>query len=160
MEQKGGPPRARRPFAPLTLPRGRVPNSLPPRRAQLEERASSLSHAAVQALQDAEEAAEELAQARADCAAARAQLNWRLLEAEAEAGEEERRRLKVTTAKNPARTYLQEFIEGKWKLVVEVSEAMTSRHAIVIGKIHKAMMQRPNMDKQGALAMRKEKVGR
>jgi len=82
-------------------------------------------------------------------------------EAEAEAGEEERRRLKVTTAKNPARTYLQELIEGKWKLVVEVSEAMTSRHApIVIGKIHKAMMQRPNMDKQDALAMRKDIVGR
>ena len=81
-------------------------------------------------------------------------------EAEAEAGEEERRRLKVTTARNPARTYLQEFIEGKWKLVVEVSEAMTSRHAIVIGKIHKAMMQRPNLDKQDALAMRKDIVGR
>ena len=55
---------------------------------------------------------------------------------------------------------MQEFIEGKWKLFVEVSEAMTSRHAIVIQRIHKAMMQRPNMDKQDALAMRKDIVGR
>ena len=45
-------------------------------------------------------------------------------------------------------------------MVVEVNEAMTSRHAIVIQRIHKAMMQSPNMDKQDALAMRKDIVGR
>jgi hypothetical protein len=55
---------------------------------------------------------------------------------------------------------LQEFIEGKWRLVVGVSEAMTSRHASVIQRIHRAMMQRPNMDKQDALDMRKDLVGR
>ena len=37
---------------------------------------------------------------------------------------------------------------------------MTSRPAIVIQRIHNAMMQRPSMDKQDALAMRKDIVGR
>ena len=49
-------------------------------------------------------------------------------EAKAEAEEQtEERRFNVTTAKNRPRTYLQEWAFGKWKLVVEVSEAMTYR---------------------------------
>ena len=47
---------------------------------------------------------------------------------------------------------MQEWAFGKWKLVVEVSEAMTSWHTFVIERIHKAMRQRPSMDKQDALA--------
>ena len=52
----------------------------------------------------------------------------------------------------PPRTYLQEWAFGKWKLIVEVSEAMTSRHTSVIERIHKAMRQRPSMDKEDAFA--------
>ena len=47
---------------------------------------------------------------------------------------------------------MQEWAFGKWKLVVEVSEAMTSRHTSVIERIHKAMRQRPSMDKEDAFA--------
>ena len=55
---------------------------------------------------------------------------------------------------------MQELAFGKWKLVVEVSEAMTSRYLFVIERIHKAMRQRPSMDKQDGLQMRKDIVGR
>ena len=82
-------------------------------------------------------------------------------EAEAEAEEQTgERRIKVSAAKNRPRTYLQEWAFGKWKLVVEVSEAMTSRHTFVIERIHKAMRQRPSMDKQDALQMRKDILGK
>ena len=60
----------------------------------------------------------------------------------------------------PRTTYLQEWSLGKWKLVVEVSEAMTSRHTFVIERVHKAVRQRPSMDKQDALQMLTEIVGR
>ena len=55
---------------------------------------------------------------------------------------------------------MQEWAFGKWKLIVEVSEGMTSRNASVIERIHKAMRQRPSMDKDDALQMRKEILGK
>ena len=55
---------------------------------------------------------------------------------------------------------MQECAFGKWKLIVEVSEAMTSRHTSVIERIHKARRQRPSMHKEDALQMRKEILGR
>ena len=55
---------------------------------------------------------------------------------------------------------MQEWAFGKWKLVVEASEAMTSRHFSVIERIHKAMGQRPSMDKQDVVQIRKDIVGR
>ena len=49
---------------------------------------------------------------------------------------------------------MQEWAFGKFKLVVEVSEAMTSRHTSVSKRIHKTARQKPSMDKQDALHMR------
>ena len=55
---------------------------------------------------------------------------------------------------------MQEWAFWKWKLVVEVSEAMTSVHTFVMERIHKVMRQRPSMDKPDVLPMRKDIVGR
>ena len=65
--------------------------------------------------------------------------------------------LRVTKANK--RTYITEKLDdGKWHLVVEVSENMSGQHAQIIETIKRAI-EEENLDKKGALKLRAQILG-
>ena len=67
------------------------------------------------------------------------------------------RMLRVTKANK--RTYITEKLDdGKWHLVVEVSENMSGQHAQIIETIKRAI-EEENLDKKGALKLRAQILG-